>query len=359
MATAVKSQRTSNSMAWLVGMVVLVVIGAIAWGVQLSQGMSVLGIGQIVVWGLYIAAFFTLVGLASGLLILAVLADLIVIPGLQAIRRNMLIGALACYVGGGFMILMDIGRPLRVLNMVFYANFESPFVWDFLSLALGVIMTAIYLLVSPKGRWLSVVTGVVAGLVVIFEGWILSMSAGSPLWSGGMMPALFLVEGLLAALAVALAAQSERLTSDWLRHGLLLLLPIVLLFNLFEMAAALYAGAVDDLAGTNLILSNPMFWLAVVLGIIVPFVLLIWAGRNRTTDIVAAVLVILGVFVAKSVTLVAGQAISFKMGIAVYTPTLVEFGGVIGIVGLAGLLYLLGNRYIPQKRASENESLVL
>ena len=38
---------------------VLVVVGLVAWIVQLSQGMSVLGVGQIVVWGMYIAAFFT------------------------------------------------------------------------------------------------------------------------------------------------------------------------------------------------------------------------------------------------------------------------------------------------------------
>ena len=63
-------------------------------------------------------------------------------------------------------------------------------------------MAVILLLVSPKAKWLSVVAGIVAGLVVIFEGWILSMSAGSPLWSGGIMPAIFLVEGLLLALGV-------------------------------------------------------------------------------------------------------------------------------------------------------------
>jgi molybdopterin-containing oxidoreductase family membrane subunit len=351
MATEIKSQRTSMNMTWLVATAVLVVVGLVAWIVQLSQGMSVLGVGQIVVWGLYIAAFFTLVGLASGLLIMAVLADLKVIPGLLAFRRNLLIGALASYVAGGFMILMDIGKPLRVLNMVFYANFSSPFVWDFLSLALGVVMTVIYLFVAQKGKWLSVITGIVAGLVVIFEGWILSMSSGSPLWSGGMMPAIFLVEGLLVALAVTFIVNPAPLTSDWLRRGMLVLLPIILLFNIFEMAANLYAGDLDDLAGTNLVLSNPMFWLAIVLGIILPFVLLLWAGRNRTIDLVAAVLVILGVFTAKSVTLVSGQAISFLMGTAVYKPSIVEFAGVIGIVGFAGLLFILGNRYIPQKKA--------
>ena len=147
MATEVKTQSKSNGIAWLVGMVVLVVIGAIAWGVQLSKGMSVLGINQIIAWGIYIAAFFALVGLASGLLILAVLSDLSVIPGMGTFRRNLLIGSIASYIAAGFMILMDIGRPERVLNMVFSAQFSSPFVWDFFSLALGVILAVILLFV--------------------------------------------------------------------------------------------------------------------------------------------------------------------------------------------------------------------
>ncbi len=41
------------------------------------------------------------------------------------------------------------------------------------------------------------------------------MSAGSPLWSGGMMPAIFIVEGLLIAFAVTLIAQPA---SDALRR---------------------------------------------------------------------------------------------------------------------------------------------
>jgi Ni/Fe-hydrogenase subunit HybB-like protein len=348
MATEVKTQSKSNGIAWLVGMVVLVVIGAIAWGVQLSKGMSVLGINQIIAWGIYIAAFFALVGLASGLLILAVLSDLGVIPGLGASRRNLLIGAIASYIAGGLMVVMDIGKPLRVLNMIFDAQFSSPFVWDFFSLALGVIMAIILLLVTLKAKWVSVVAGIIAGLIVVFEGWILSMSAGSPLWSGGIMPAIFLVEGLLLALGVTLIAKPA---TDALRRWMLVLLPVLFLLNVFEIGALLYAGDVDDRFGTSMLLSNPLFWLEVVLGIILPFVLLIFAGKNRIAVITSGVLVLLGVFVAKSLIIVAGQSITLLMGTATYTPTLVEFGGVIGMIGLAGLLFLLGTRFLPQKKA--------
>ena len=187
---------------------------------------------------------------------------------------------------------------------------------------------------------------VVAGVIIIFEGWILSMSAGSPLWSGGIMPAIFIVDGLLVALAASLIAKP---TLDVLRRWIMVLLPVLFLLNVFELGAVLYAGNLEKLGGVSLLLSNPLFWLMMGFGIILPFALLLWAGKNPNVVIVSAILVFLGVIVAKSVTLVAGQSISFLMGTATYKPTIVEFGGVIGVIGLAGLLYLLGTRIIPHK----------
>ncbi len=347
MATEVKTQQKSNGLIGLVVTAILVLIGAIAWGIQLSKGASVLGIGQIITWGVYITAFFTLAGLASGLLALAVLADLDVLPTLKTFRRNLLIGSVASYVAAGFMILMDLGKPQRVLNMIIHAQFGSPFVWDFISLSLGVLLALILLFVPLKGKWLQVIAAIVAGVVVVFEGLILSMSAGAPLWSGGIMPAVFLVEGFLVAVSVTLLFLSDKKLTGWAA----ILLGLLFFLNAFELGALAYAGSADDRFGTGLVLSNPLFWLTVVLGIILPFVLLVWFNKNRTAVVVAAILAVLGVFVTKTIIIVAGQAISFLMGVATYTPTLVEIAGVIGMVGLAGLLYLLGTRFIPKLKA--------
>jgi molybdopterin-containing oxidoreductase family membrane subunit len=353
MATVVKTQQKSNvveksnGLVWLVVTAILVLIGAIAWGTQLTKGASVLGIGQIITWGIYITAFFTLAGLASGLLALAVLADLDVLPTLKTFRRNLLIGSVAAYIAAGFMILMDLGKPQRVLNMILHAQIGSPFLWDFISLSLGVVLALVLLFVPLKGKWLQIIAAIVAGVVVVFEGLILSMSAGSPLWSGGIMPVIFLVEGFLVAVSVTLLFLSDKKLTGWAAT----LLGLLFLLNAFEMAALAYAGDVDDRFGIGLVLANPTFWLMVVLGIILPFVLLVWFNKNRAAVIVAAFLAVLGVFVAKTIIVVAGQAISFLMGIATYTPTLVEIAGVVGVVGLAGLLYLLGTRFLPKLKA--------
>lgn len=353
MTTVAKTQRTTNEAMWLVGLAVLVVIGIVAWVVQLTQGFEVVGIGQAIVWGIYIATFFTLAGLAGGLVIFTALSDLGVIPSLQPYRRGLLVGALACYVASGFMILMDIGQPLRVLNIIFSANVSSPFVWDFASLALSVIVTAIYLFVRPQSGWFPALAGVVAALVIVMEGWILSMSAGGTLWHGGMMPLVFLVEGVLTASAVALIALSSPQVTGWLRRILLVLLPTLIVLTLFEIAPVTYAGNPDAQAETALFLSGslaPLYWGQLLLGVLVPFVLLAWAGGNRSVAIIAAGLAVLGVLVAKLVVLIAGQALNIMEPEAMYAPTLVEFAGVVGIIGLAGLLFLLGRRLVPTRQ---------
>jgi molybdopterin-containing oxidoreductase family membrane subunit len=352
MATTTKQRTTPNTMPSLIGLGILVIIGIIAWVVQLTKGMSVIGVGQAIVWGVYITTFFFMAGLGGGLVILAALGDLEIIPGLKSLLRSLLIAAIAAYVAAGLMILMDIGRPLRVLNMIFSANLTSPFVWDFASLAVSVIVAAIYLFAAPKGKWFPTLAAIVAGLVIVIEGWILSMTAGVSMWHGGMTPVIFLVEGLLSASAILLIAKVEDAASQWLRRTMLVLLPVLVLLNLFEIASVSYAGEPEAQAATSLMLASPIFWLVLLVGIVVPFVLLAWWGSKKQAVITSGVLVLLAVFASKNLLLVSGQALPYMRSPETYAPTLVEIGGVVGIFGLAGLIYLLGLPLVQPKKAS-------
>jgi molybdopterin-containing oxidoreductase family membrane subunit len=353
MATTTKIKTTPNTRPSLIVLGILVIIGIVAWVIQLTKGMSVIGVGQVIVWGIYIATFFFLVGIAGGVVILTALADLQVIPGLHLYRRRLLIGALAAYVAGGFMILMDIGRPLRVLNMIFFANITSPFVWDFAFLVVSVIVTAIYLFSAPKGKLLPVLAAIVAGVVIMVEGWILSMSARASLWHGGITPATFLIEGLISASAIMLIVQVEYVTTQWLRRVVLTLLPVLVLLNLLEIASVSYAGEPEAQAAIGLMLSNPLYWVVLLLGIVLPFVLLAWWGMKRQALLSAGVLMLVAIFVSKILLLVSGQALpAFMPSPEIYVPTLVEIGGVVGIFGLAGLIYLLGLQLVRPKTVS-------
>jgi dimethyl sulfoxide reductase membrane subunit len=352
MTTQVKSMGKFNDQPWLIAFAVLFVVGLIAWFVQFSHGMDVLGLGQAIVWGVYIATFFLMAGLASGLVILTALGDLDVLPGMKAYRRPLLLGAIASYVAAGFAILMDIGKPDRVLNILFSPNFKSMFVWDFYTLALSVILAAAYLWFGAKNKWLPIVAAIFATAVVVVEGWILSVSAGTPLWQDPLLPIVFFIDGLIAALALVLLVSKQVESAKLLRGILTALLAAIVVFSLIEFVTVSYGGSPDAKAGISLLWGGaltPLYWGALLFGIILPLILLAWAGENQTAVIVAAILAPLGVFMTKVAVLVAGQALPFMRPVATYMPTAVEVGGVIGIVALAGLLFVLGNRYVPMK----------
>jgi molybdopterin-containing oxidoreductase family membrane subunit len=284
--------------------------------------------------------------------IVAALGDLEIVPAMKAYRRAFLLGAIACLIAAGLVILMDIGKPERVIYMILSANFGSMFVWDFLSLAASVVVAAAYLYWGPKIKWLPVVALVIAGLVIIVEGWILAVSAGRPLWHNALLPVVFLVEGLITALAVALLAGVKGEAGEKARGWLVTLLPVVLILSVLELVTVSNVGTPDAVAGLTLLLSGslaPFYWGQILLGIVLPFALLVWAAKSQMAVMAAAVLAIIGVFVAKLDLLVAGQALPFMGAPVSYMPTLVEMAGVIGMVGLAAFLYVLAQRLVHFK----------
>ena len=348
MTTVATTQRKNNDLPWLVGLAVLFVIGIVAWIVQLTQGFAVLGLNQAVTWGTYIAAFFLLVGAGAGLVLLAAFSDLAVLPALKGLRSPLLLGALGAFVAAAFMILLDVGKPERVVFMLSYPNFKSMFVWDFYTLVLAGVLALAYFYLGPKIKLLPWIAAIAAAAVVVVEGFILTVSAATPMWHGAVVPALFLIEGLITAFAIVLIAKNVQVIGRILAA----LLAVVFLLSVVEFVTVSYGGQPDIVANYAVLTAGslaPLFWGQLLLGVIVPFVLLVWFAQNRTAVIAAGVLAILGVFVTKLDLLVSGQAIPFLGQPVTYVPTLVEMGGVLGGLGLAGLVFVLANRYLPSK----------
>ena len=131
---------------------------------------------------------------------------------------------------------------------------------------------------------------------------------------------------------------------------LVALLPAVLILSVLELVTVSNTGTPDAVAGLQLLLTGslaPLYWGQILLGLALPFVLLVWAAKNPMAVMVAAALAVVGVFVAKLDLLVAGQALPFVGAQVSYMPTLVEVAGVIGMAGLAAFLFVLAQRLVP------------
>jgi molybdopterin-containing oxidoreductase family membrane subunit len=115
---------------WFFILIMFAGVGLWGWIIQVKNGLGVTGMGDYVSWGLYVAnfVFFVAVSLV-GLLISSVL-QLLKFSWARTISRAAEQIAIASVALAGIIIVMDMGRPDRLLNVFFHGRFASPIVWD-------------------------------------------------------------------------------------------------------------------------------------------------------------------------------------------------------------------------------------
>lgn len=116
--------------AWVSFLLALSAAGVVAYMVQLDQGLSVTGLSRDVSWGLYIGQFTFLVGVAAS-------AVMVVLPyyfhNVKAFGRMLIFGeflAVAAVVMCLLFIVVDVGKPMRLFNVLLHPAPHSILFWD-------------------------------------------------------------------------------------------------------------------------------------------------------------------------------------------------------------------------------------
>src|SRR5574341_776471 len=125
----------------------LAVIGwaAYAYYLQVRDGLVVTGLRDYVFWGIYMTNFVFFIGIShAGTLISAILR----VAGAEwrrpITRMAEAITVFALMIGGP-MILIDMGRPDRILNILQYGRLQSPILWDVISITTYITGSLMYL----------------------------------------------------------------------------------------------------------------------------------------------------------------------------------------------------------------------
>ncbi|WP_258359285.1 sulfate reduction electron transfer complex DsrMKJOP subunit DsrP [Moorella sulfitireducens (nom. illeg.)] len=120
---------------WVTILLFLIAIGFTCYLWQLNKGLSITGMSRDVSWGLYISQFTFLVGVAAS-------AVMVVLPyylhNVKAFGRITILGeflAVAALIMCLLFVLVDVGKPMRILNMIFYPTPSSMFFWDMIALS--------------------------------------------------------------------------------------------------------------------------------------------------------------------------------------------------------------------------------
>jgi len=115
---------------WFFILLMFAGVGLWGWIIQVNKGLGVTGMGDYVSWGLYIANFVFFVAISLiGLLISSVL-QLLKLEWAKPISRAAEQIAMAAVALAGIIIVMDMGRPDRLMNIFLHGRFASPIVWD-------------------------------------------------------------------------------------------------------------------------------------------------------------------------------------------------------------------------------------
>ena len=126
---------------WFFILLMFVGVGIWGWVIQIDKGLGVTGMRDYVSWGIYIANFVFFVAVSLiGFLISSVL-HLLKFEWSKPISRIAEQVAIAAVFLASIIIVMDMGRPDRLLNVILHGRLASPIVWD-----LTVVMT--YLTIS-------------------------------------------------------------------------------------------------------------------------------------------------------------------------------------------------------------------
>jgi molybdopterin-containing oxidoreductase family membrane subunit len=354
------------------------VLGGVAYAMQLGQGLAVTGMNDHVSWGLYISNFTFLVGLAAAAMMLVlpayVLED-VDFARAVLIAEGVAVSALVMCL---LFVVVDIGNPLAAWHLVpgiGHLNWpRSLLAWDVIVLngylALNLAIPFYILYSHYTGRraakskylpwmYLAVMWAVSIHLVTAF---LLAGLPARPFWNTALLGPRFLASAFTAgpAFVIVLLWVIQRETTYEIGEGafskLALITTVAAQINLVMLGSELFYKFYSPthhginarylffgLEGHRALV--PWIWIGIGLNLVATIALMIHpARRNPRWLIPACVLLFTGIWIEKGIGLVIPGFIPSPLGeIVEYRPTLVELGVTVGVwaVGLFVLTVLV------------------
>lgn len=374
--------------------------GFFAWLWQLRQGLGVTGLNVPVYWGVYITNFVFFIGIShAGTLISAILRLCDAEWRRSITRAAEVITVLVLFFGVG-SVIMDLGRPDRVMNVLRHPNFRSPLLWDVCSISVYLTASSIYLYLplipdiailrdfGRKYTWfyrtlalgwqgterqrriLHRAIAVMAVLVIPIAisvhtvvSWVFGMTV-QPMWHSTIFGPYFVVGAIFSGIASIIIAMAlirriyfleNYIKPVHFNHLGLLLLVMALLWFYFTFAEHLttyYGGEPAHLVVFYSKLTGrfaPIFWAMLVTCFLIPVGLLVRA-KTRTVagTVIASISVNIGMWLERYTIVVptlSQPRLPWPKGL--YSPTWVELIITIGFGATFIFLYMLFTKFFP------------
>lgn len=298
-------ERSTRKIA-LVG-IVLLVVGLIAWIVQLTGGLLAgSNMTNVFLWGLMIAVFAFLVGFGAGS---QFVASAIILSGKEELKPLARIAGacgLACVCAAGVAILVDLGAIRNALAMIVGMNPRSPLAWDMIAMCTFIVLSIVQLVMIARDARSVKVWAVLAGLAAlalqIVEGLLFSTQTAHGWWATPIMPVDFLavafVSGFALILLIACVKGASSKALAWLGRICASAIAVHLVLALIDLCLMFFEGTPESAGILAAVGSNILLYLV---ELILPFIamIMLFLPKNRGQKkpaLIASILVIVGIF---------------------------------------------------------------
>ena len=354
---------------WLAFLLLLIALGGACYLRQLRVGLAITGLSRDVTWGLYIAQFTFFVGVAAS-------AVMVVLPyylhDVKQFSKITILGellAVSAVTMCMLFILVDMGQPARVLNVLLYPTFHSLMFWDMVSLSGYLLLNGVISIVMlsserngvPAPRWIKPV-------IILSIPWAVSIHTvtaflysglpGRTFWLTAILAPRFLASAFASgpSLLILLCLLLRRLTSfdageEAIRKlGVIVAyaMSISVFFVLLELFTVFYSRIPEEMEHFRFLFVGldgdrhlaPWMWISAVTGIVALVLLLVPKLRNNETTLAtAALLVFVSLWIEKGLGLIVGGFVPSPLGsVTRYSPTAPEWAIVLGVWAIGALL---------------------
>jgi len=320
--------------AWITLLLVLIGIGIIFYIVQWNYGLGITGLSRDVSWGLYIANLTFFVGVAAS-------AVMVVLPyylhNFKEFGRITALGEFLAVTAVGMSILfviVDLGQPARMMNLILYPSPNSVLFWDVVVLGGYLLLNAVIAGISVYSEYKSKKPPAwVKPLIYLSIPWAISIHtatafiysgiAAKPFWLTALLAPRFLASAFASgpALLIILGLILRRFTKfdpGWVAlqklaqiatYGMI----ITMFFLIVEFFTVFYGKIPGHMMHLQYLFFGleghgvlvPWMWTSVILAIIAIVLLVNPGTRQRTnTLVIACVAVFVSMWIDKGLGLI-------------------------------------------------------
>jgi molybdopterin-containing oxidoreductase family membrane subunit len=379
----------------------VVLWGFFCYYLQVRYGLGRTGLNRPEYWGIYIICFVFFIGISHAGTLISAILRVSKAEWRRSITRSAELITVLVIGFGAIQPIIDLGRPDRVLNVLFHAQPRSPLLWDVVSIGLYFTSCTIYLYVpmlpdlaiirdsgikaprlyrflaagyrdTPHQRAvLERVIGVLAIVVIPIAvsvhtiiGWIFAMTL-RPMWHSTIFGPYFVVGAIYSGIAAILIAmvilrRAYRLDQyfrdvhfDYLGRMLLLLACLWFYFTFAEHLTVFYGAEPAEMRTFWSKITGQYavpFWMMTLGCFVIPFALMARsATRTPNGTLIASIAVVIGMWLERYNIVVPTSVnpIWEIEAIGHYMPSWIELSIMAGACAGFVLLYMVSTKFVP------------